>query len=55
MRSSRSSIAALALPPLLALAAAGAVFAEHLKEERDRRARAEAVTGGNVELPAGRG
>ena len=35
--------------PLAGLLLAGAVVAEHLKEEQDRRTRAEAVTGGNVE------
>lgn len=46
---SRARLAAFALPPLLALGVGGAVLAEHMKEERDRRLRAEAITGGSVE------
>ena len=48
MPSRRVSLLRWALP-LAGLIAAGAVVAEHLKEEQDRRTRAEAVTGGNVE------
>jgi cytochrome c len=49
MRISRARLAAFALPPLLALGVGAAVFAEQYKEEQDRRIRAEAITGGNVE------
>ena len=49
MRSERARIAAFVLPALAVLAIGGAVFAEQMKEERDRRIRAEAITGGNVD------
>jgi cytochrome c len=39
---------ALALP-LLGILLTGAVLAEHFKEERDRRIRAETLTGGDVD------
>ena len=46
---SRRLSRALALgAPLLGIAVAGAVLAEHFKEEQDRRTPAEAITGGNA-------
>ena len=46
---SRGRLAAVALPPLLAIGIGGAILAEQYKEEQDRRMRAEAITGGNVD------
>lgn len=43
-RASLASLSALAL-----LAAGSAIFAEHYKEEQDRRTRAELITGGDVD------
>ncbi|HWT11158.1 MAG TPA: cytochrome c [Allosphingosinicella sp.] len=49
MPSRRASIAAWAIPPLLALVVGAAVFADHHKEAQDRRGRAELITGGKVD------
>ena len=43
---SRARLAAFALPPLLAIGIGGAIFAEHMKEEQDRRTRAEEMSSG---------
>ena len=48
MPSRRASLAGWILP-LVGVALSAAVFAEHYKEEQDRRTRAETITGGNVE------
>ena len=42
-------IAAFAAPALLVVGIGAAVIGEQLKEEQDRRSRAEAITGGKVE------
>ncbi len=44
----RARIAAFGLAALLALGITAAVIGEQLKEEQDRRTRAETITGGNV-------
>ena len=41
-------VATFLLPPLIVLGIGAAVLGEHLKEEQDRRTRAEVITGGNV-------
>lgn len=45
---SRHRIPAFALPLLLAIGVGGAILGEYLKEEQDRRTRAEVISGGNV-------
>jgi cytochrome c2 len=49
MSSPRASNKFALILPLLGIAVAGAVLAEHFKEEQDRRMRAEVITGGNVD------
>ena len=44
----RARFAAFAVP-LLGLAIGAAILGEHYKEEQDRRARAETITGGDVD------
>ena len=45
----RAKIASIVVPALLVLGVGGAVLSEQLKEEQDRRVRAEVITGGNVD------